>query len=91
MKQVNVRCHASSVLHDKLIVFGGVRDKALWLAAPMIADALIRLHKNMVYIIYIILLYILKESEDLICVTQKELQKQGKELRFHGRQSQNLG
>jgi hypothetical protein len=26
--QVNVRSHASSVLHDKLIVFGGVRDKA---------------------------------------------------------------
>eukprot|EP00747_Dinoflagellata_sp_TGD_P170326 gnl/TRDRNA2_/TRDRNA2_201615_c0_seq1.p1 gnl/TRDRNA2_/TRDRNA2_201615_c0~~gnl/TRDRNA2_/TRDRNA2_201615_c0_seq1.p1 ORF type:complete len:618 (-),score=101.99 gnl/TRDRNA2_/TRDRNA2_201615_c0_seq1:79-1854(-) len=26
--QVNVRAHASSVLHDKLIVFGGVRDKA---------------------------------------------------------------
>eukprot|EP00933_Yihiella_yeosuensis_P026774 TRINITY_DN20809_c0_g1_i1.p1 TRINITY_DN20809_c0_g1~~TRINITY_DN20809_c0_g1_i1.p1 ORF type:complete len:612 (+),score=120.43 TRINITY_DN20809_c0_g1_i1:185-1837(+) len=25
--QVNVRAHASSVLHDKLIVFGGVRDK----------------------------------------------------------------
>jgi len=25
--QVNVRTHASSVLHDKLIVFGGVRDK----------------------------------------------------------------
>eukprot|EP00435_Cladocopium_sp_Y103_P010552 s685_g2.t1 len=25
--QVNVRSHASSVLHDKLIVFGGVRDK----------------------------------------------------------------
>lgn len=26
--QVNVRAHASSVLHDKLIVFGGVRDKS---------------------------------------------------------------
>uniref|UniRef100_A0A7S1B080 Uncharacterized protein n=1 Tax=Noctiluca scintillans TaxID=2966 RepID=A0A7S1B080_NOCSC len=26
--QVNVRAHASAVLHDKLIVFGGVRDKA---------------------------------------------------------------
>lgn len=26
--QVNVRAHATSVLHDKLIVFGGVRDKA---------------------------------------------------------------
>ena len=26
--QVNARAHASSVLHDKLIVFGGVRDKA---------------------------------------------------------------
>ena len=26
--EVNVRAHASSVLHDKLIVFGGVRDKA---------------------------------------------------------------
>eukprot|EP00928_Gymnodinium_smaydae_P087510 TRINITY_DN71768_c0_g1_i1.p1 TRINITY_DN71768_c0_g1~~TRINITY_DN71768_c0_g1_i1.p1 ORF type:complete len:625 (+),score=129.21 TRINITY_DN71768_c0_g1_i1:100-1875(+) len=25
--QVNVRAHAASVLHDKLIVFGGVRDK----------------------------------------------------------------
>mmetsp|Transcript_43253 Transcript_43253/g.99708 ORF Transcript_43253/g.99708 Transcript_43253/m.99708 type:complete len:573 (+) Transcript_43253:63-1781(+) len=25
--QVNVRAHASAVLHDKLIVFGGVRDK----------------------------------------------------------------
>merc|ERR1712039_201134 len=25
--QVNVRAHASSVLHDKLIVFGGIRDK----------------------------------------------------------------
>merc|ERR1712176_877337 len=25
--QVNVRAHASSVLHDKLIIFGGVRDK----------------------------------------------------------------
>jgi Ras-related protein Rab-1A len=25
--QINVRAHASSVLHDKLIVFGGVRDK----------------------------------------------------------------
>jgi Ras-related protein Rab-1A len=25
--QVNVRAHASSVLHDKLIVFGGVRDR----------------------------------------------------------------
>ncbi|CAE7884374.1 rab1D [Symbiodinium microadriaticum] len=25
--QVNARAHASSVLHDKLIVFGGVRDK----------------------------------------------------------------
>lgn len=25
--QVNVRGHASSVLHDKLIIFGGVRDK----------------------------------------------------------------
>lgn len=25
--QVNVRAHSSSVLHDKLIVFGGVRDK----------------------------------------------------------------
>jgi len=25
--QVNVRAHATSVLHDKLIVFGGVRDK----------------------------------------------------------------
>jgi len=27
--QVNVRTHASSVLHDKLIVFGGVRDKTV--------------------------------------------------------------
>lgn len=27
--QVNVRAHASSVLHDKLIVFGGVRDKVV--------------------------------------------------------------
>lgn len=26
--QVNVRAHASAVLHDKLIVFGGVRDRA---------------------------------------------------------------
>merc|ERR1719453_1466107 len=26
--QLNVRAHASAVLHDKLIVFGGVRDKA---------------------------------------------------------------
>merc|ERR1719324_999339 len=25
--QVNVRAHAASVLHDKLIIFGGVRDK----------------------------------------------------------------
>lgn len=25
--QVNVRAHASAVLHDKLIVFGGIRDK----------------------------------------------------------------
>ena len=25
--EVNVRAHASAVLHDKLIVFGGVRDK----------------------------------------------------------------
>ena len=25
--EVNARAHASSVLHDKLIVFGGVRDK----------------------------------------------------------------
>ena len=28
LPKVNVRSHASSVLHDKLIVFGGVRDKA---------------------------------------------------------------
>ena len=34
-QQVNARAHASSVLHDKLIVFGGVRDKVGLLKIPL--------------------------------------------------------
>jgi Ras-related protein Rab-1A len=48
--QVNVRAHASSVLHDKLIVFGGVRDKAGEVVANKKADREPRISKKLFFL-----------------------------------------
>merc|ERR1719424_1215044 len=48
--QVNVRAHASSVLHDKLIVFGGVRDKTNEGGGKKKADAEQRISKKLFFL-----------------------------------------
>merc|ERR1719316_2207476 len=48
--QVNVRAHASAVLHDKLIVFGGVRDKAPSSSGRRSSDAEQRISKKLFFL-----------------------------------------
>jgi Ras-related protein Rab-1A len=48
--QLNVRAHASAVLHDKLIVFGGVRDKASADAKPKKSDEKHRISKKLFFL-----------------------------------------
>lgn len=48
--QVNVRAHASSVLHDKLIVFGGVRDKTSEADGNKKADREPRISKKLFFL-----------------------------------------
>eukprot|EP00434_Breviolum_minutum_P037868 symbB.v1.2.033577.t1/scaffold4195.1/size43188/1 len=48
--QVNVRSHASSVLHDKLIVFGGVRDKMTQTSSKAVPDVESHISKKLFFL-----------------------------------------